>query len=342
MKTPVFDKEIVLFDMFNKIKIGILVLKKSKKEVLFLNKYFIKLAGDNSQYIIEIIFNSLDSKRRASIHNDIEIGERLTYGFSIYPVDGKADRFVILVSDISSKKIYMEIKNNENHYRKLSKFASEITHEAGNPLTSVIMTLQVLLSNLDLWNMEKNKDYLKTSISELKRLSNFIKRVRDISMTPKIKLEEMELKSFIQMVILQNKPDLDNKKIIIKESVKNNVRVIVDPDAFYKIILNMIKNSIEILLPGSGVINIKVEEMGEFFIKLVYENNGPIIPDEMKERMFLPILSDNVNGSMIGLDLSLKLMIKMGGTIKVKNLEDEKGVRFVIYIPIAEGNGLVK
>jgi len=337
MKTPSFDKGLVLFDMFNKIKIGILVLKKSKKEVLFLNKYFIKIARDDSQYIIDVIFNSLGSKRKASIHNEIEIGEKLTYGFSIYPVEGKADRFVVLISDISSKKIYMEIMNNENYYRKLSKFASEITHEAGNPLTSVIMTLQVLLGNLNLWDIEKNKDYLKTSITELKRLSDFIKRVRDISVDHKIKLEEMELKSFIQMVIFQNKPDLENKNIIMKENIKDNVRVKVDPDAFYKIILNLIKNSIEILSPESGVINMKVEEMGEFFIKLIYENNGPVIPDEMKEKMFLPIISSKVNGSVIGLDLSLKLMIKMGGIIKAENLEDGHGVRFVIYIPKAEG-----
>ncbi|MCK5222167.1 MAG: hypothetical protein KAR14_11350, partial [Candidatus Aminicenantes bacterium] len=112
MKTPSFDKGLVLFDMFNKIKIGILVLKKSKKEVIFLNKYFIKIARDDSQYIIDVIFNSLDSKRKASIHNEIEIGEKLTYGFSVYPVEGKADRFVVLISDISSKKIYMEIMNN--------------------------------------------------------------------------------------------------------------------------------------------------------------------------------------------------------------------------------------
>ena len=338
MKTPAFDKGLVLFDMFNKIKIGILVLKKSKKEVLFLNKYFIKLAGDDSQHIIEVICSSLDSKRKVSIHNDIKIGEKSTYGFSVYPVEGKADRFVVLISDISSKKIYMEIMNNENHYRKLSKFASEITHEAGNPLTSVIMTLQVLLGNLDFWDMEKNKDYLKTSITELKRLSNFIKRVRDISIDHKIRLEEMELKSFIQMVIVQSKPDLENKNITIRENIKDNVRVKVDPDAFYKIIINLIKNSIEILSPGSGVIKIKVEEMGDFFIKLVYENNGPVIPDEMKEKIFLPIISNNVNESVIGLDLSLKLMIKMGGTLKVENLEGGKGVRFIIYIPLAEGN----
>ncbi|MEN8154277.1 MAG: HAMP domain-containing sensor histidine kinase [Acidobacteriota bacterium] len=329
------DKETAIFNILNKIEVGILVLDKSENEIVFLNKYFIKLTDNNSQHIIKIILNSFDTEEIISTDNEIEIDGKLTYGYSYYQIEGQPDKFFVLITDISSKSVYMEIINDKNHYRKLSRFASEITHEAGNPLTSVIMTLQVLLGNMDQWEMDTNREYLKTSISELKRLSIFIKMVRDISVDQKIRLEETNLKQFIQMFIHQNKPELENKNIVIKENINENITVMVDQEVFIKVINDLTQIILKFNPEETQNIIIEVNEVSHFFLKLVFENNGTVIPEDIREKIFLPIISNNPDEHETSLYFSQKQMIKMGGTIKQEKKENGAGERFAVYIPIS-------
>ncbi len=319
------------------VNIGILILDTINAKILFQNKYFTDLLSDHYKFFIEHLFKYIHDKKKFKIHNDIDIDDNLTFGYSIYPVNGKKDKSIILVSDISSKKIYMDAKNRKNYYKKLSKYSSEIAHEVGNPLTSVIMTLQVLSKNLLRWEIDKKEEYIETTIRELKRLSNFMTRIRDLSKDYDLEMKKINLKEIINRVILQNKARLDQNNLIIIEKINNNIEIYVDDEAFYQIIFNLIQNSIDIL-PAKSKISLEVEEVNNFFVKLVFSNNGPPIPESILEKIFLPFFSTKGGGSGIGLDLSLKLMTNMGGSIEVKNLKKGGGVKFTLHIPEGEEN----
>ena len=327
-----------VFDFLNEIGAGILIINIEQKKVHFSNDQFKKISKGHSKNIINFIFESVNSNIKFNFNIEIPITDKLTFSYSIFPLSNGTGNCLVLINDISSNNIYLEIQKNKDFYNHLSSFASEIAHEAGNPITSVIMTLQVLLNNLGSWNQEKSNEYIQTSIKELNRLSEFLVNIRDISRDPDMESEEIELKSLVKMVIVQNKTDLAKKKIVVKEDIEDNVKVLVDPDALFSVLLNLFRNSTRILTEGKGVITLKVEEINKLFVKLVYQNNGPLITDRVIENMFLPVLNTRPGEENIGLERSLKLMTKMGGTIKVENLEKGKGVKFNLYIPI-DGDG---
>lgn len=320
------------------VNIGILILDKINSKILFQNKYFIDLISDHYKFFIDHLFKYIQTKKKFKIHNDIQIEGKSTFGYSIYPVNGKKNKSMVLVSDISSKKIYMDAKNRKNYYKKLSKYSSEIAHEVGNPLTSVIMTLQVLSKNLSRWEIYQKEEYIDITIRELKRLSNFMIRIRDLSKNFELEMKNINLKEIINRVILQNKARLDQNNIFIIEKINKNIEICVDEEAFYQIIFNLIQNSLEIL-PVKSKIYFKIEEVNDFFVKLIFSNNGPSIPESILEKIFMPFFSTKEGGSGIGLDLSLKLMTNMGGTIEVENLKKREGVKFTLHIPVGEENG---
>jgi signal transduction histidine kinase len=100
--------------------------------------------------------------------------------------------------------------------------------------------------------------------------------------------------------------------------------------------LNLLKNSIQIL-ERNRVIEIYIESIDEYYIKLVYRNNGPQIPEDSLEKIFSPFYTTKEEGGGIGLSVSLKLMARMGGTIRAEQPSGGEGAKFGIYIPNTGG-----
>ena len=114
--------------------------------------------------------------------------------------------------------------------------------------------------------------------------------------------------------------------------IDEGVEVLLDKEAFHQIILNLMNNSMHILSPGQEI-KIYVDDRDELFVKFVYRNNGVPIPNELMEKIFSPLYTTKDRGGGIGLAISLKLMTRMGGTMKAVPPEDGIGVKFLLYIP---------
>ncbi len=164
---------------------------------------------------------------------------------------------------------------------------AEISHEIGNPLTSVIMKLQVLLKNIPDWSIKEKREYIQQSINELKRLSKFLKKIRDLSRENKIERKPVLLKSIIERLISQNRALLDTKTISFINDVDETVKVNVNEDAFYQVLFNLFQNSIDSFSATviKKVIRVNNEEVSAFFVKFIYKNNGSPIPVDILEKM---------------------------------------------------------
>jgi signal transduction histidine kinase len=328
-----------IYDIFNKVELGILLLDCLNREIIFSNNHYNTLVEPHAKEILDHIFNCLESKKNC-VSQELTIPAGFSIGYSAYQV--KEFDYLILLNDISYKKKFLE-SNGENHYyTKLSTVIAEISHEIGNPLTSVIMTLQVLLKNVTTWNTTELREYIRQSINELKRLSNFLKKIRDLSREVKIDKKKVPLKSAVKKLFSQNKVLLDSRNISFIDEVYENVEVVIDEDAFYQVLFNLLQNSID-CLSGTGkkaVISVSVEEVGDFFVKFNFKNNGPPIPPVMREKIFMPFFSTKDDGRGVGLDISRKLMSRMGGTIQAEVPEEDEGwgAKFALYIPIQEKN----
>jgi signal transduction histidine kinase len=74
---------------------------------------------------------------------------------------------------------------------------------------------------------------------------------------------------------------------------------------------------------------------GDFGVKVVVKDNGPGIPDSIKEKIFQPFFTTKPTGQGTGLGLSLAYDIvkRHGGELKVETKEGE-GSAFSIHLPI--------
>ena len=65
--------------------------------------------------------------------------------------------------------------------------------------------------------------------------------------------------------------------------------------------------------------------------------NGPGIPLEKRARIFDAFVSDDVNGTGLGLPIARELAVALGGRIELQS-ETGRGSRFRLVLPILPGH----
>jgi len=113
-------------------------------------------------------------------------------------------------------------------------------------------------------------------------------------------------------------------------------------DVFTNLIGNAIKNS-----NGNGAaINVRLENAirdGKNYYKVSVEDNGPGIPDDMKDKIFNRLQRGHTQATSHGLGLYLvkSLVDSYHGLIWVEDRvtgDHDKGSRFIVLLPAAEGS----
>lgn len=107
-----------------------------------------------------------------------------------------------------------------------------------------------------------------------------------------------------------------------------------DPEQFYRIVLNLIRNAVEALCERglAGRISIRAERRGQRTL-LEIADDGPGIPANLQERLFQPFASAaRAGGSGLGLAIARDLARAHGGDIRLASTGDT-GTVFCVEIP---------
>ncbi|MCP5046347.1 MAG: HAMP domain-containing histidine kinase [bacterium] len=323
-------------ESFNKIDLGLLMINTEPREIIYSNRYFKKIARGKEEVIYDSLFKNLENASMNSYFRcDMKIEADFVVGYTIYKLSGTS--YVVFINDISHKRIYFENKGENRFYDRLSSLIAEVAHELGNPLASMNTTLQVLNECMEAWDIQKQKEYLQRAMSDIDRLSRYLDLMRNFSRIDISDCRPILLEPLIQRVISQMNPTITKKNISVSCRIDKDQQVIVDEMSFYLVLLNLFLNSEE-NLTDPGKISLEVEEVNEYYVKLAYQNNGPPIPDHLREKVFLPFFTTSKKNPGIGLAASLKLMTRMGGTLKIETPVIGWGVRFVLHIPVKNEN----
>jgi signal transduction histidine kinase len=336
---PDCQKECLYDFIFNKAEFGVFIIDIRDNKLVFKNQYFKTIARGQENQIIQNIYKLIkQDKLLTGEQRDIIINvDSLSYDIGISGYQISQDCFLIFLKDISSKKISQERRNMNKFYYNFSKALGAISHEVGNPLSSIGTTLQIILSNIDKWDSTKQKDYLTKTINEIKRIGDFLKKVRNFSWDENLDIKPASLKDVVTKVVERNELLLKSKNITIEQNLESDFTVYIDKNALYQVLFNLLNNSISALKDiDNAKVSILVEEYNENFVKLIYKNNGAPISENDLQSIFTLFFTTNEKGRGLGLAICLKLMTLMGGTIKAVLPEDGIGAEFNLFIPLNE------
>lgn len=89
-----------------------------------------------------------------------------------------------------------------------------------------------------------------------------------------------------------------------------------DPNLIRQVLLNLIKNAVQAIGDRKGRIHLRAySSTADEHVFIYVSNNGPVIPENEAEEIFVPFFTTKKEGSGIGLSLSRQIMKLSGGTI---------------------------
>ncbi|GEQ86478.1 sensor histidine kinase [Patiriisocius marinistellae] len=227
-------------------------------------------------------------------------------------------------------------KELETKNESLRSFAGVVSHDMKMPLANIIVTADILRAKyggeLDA-QAKKYLDYLKNSSFTL---SDYITGLLNHYESDSIKeggvYESFDLNHLLEEII-----DLLNIKFDCEiHFPENNIELDCNRSALEQIFLNLIGNSLKYNDKDKIIINIdaKVTEKEYYF---TINDNGVGIPEDKIEdifTLFTTVGNTDRNGNKgngIGLSTVQKLVMSLGGTIKVESIENQ-GTSFIFTI----------
>ncbi len=221
-----------------------------------------------------------------------------------------------------------------------TQFFANVNHELRTPLTLMLAPLKALLDG----RMGKLTAVLRDTLDTMQRngykLLKLINNLLDLTKLEegkmRLKIRAVNITEFTSSVLSSVKPMADHKQIrLYFQHPPHALELIIDPDQFEKVILNLLSNALK-FTPKGGKITVYLEEKDQT-VSLVVEDTGIGIPANMLETIFDRFSqvdgskSRAQEGTGIGLSLAREIVNLHMGSIRAES-ELGKGSRFIVDI----------
>jgi two-component system, NtrC family, nitrogen regulation sensor histidine kinase NtrY len=212
-----------------------------------------------------------------------------------------------------------EIMNSITPITSLSESLSNIYSTGGKPILPEQVNNNTIATTLQGLNVIKEQG---------KGLMSFVESYRKLTRVPEPKKKMFKVADLMSRVeILYNSLE-KNDSIDLTVSLKNpELEIFADQNLISQVLINLVKNALEANENNTeGKIRIVAGADNTNHPEICVIDNGPGIPEENIDEIFVPFFTTRKNGSGIGLSISRQIMKVHGGNLKVKSVPEKETV----------------
>jgi signal transduction histidine kinase/DNA-binding response OmpR family regulator len=276
-------------------------------------------------------------------------------------VSGAVKGITCLITDTSERKKYedqLKTAKEEAVFasRAKSQFLANISHEIRTPLNAVMGLSELLMNEKS--SPQERKSWIERIANNSDHLRKMVDEILDFSAAEAGKLKINICQFSIIQTVEQVKSLLlsmaKEKKIDFVFSVEESIPEILfsDPIKLRQILINIVGNAIKFSERGEVKVSIKMRTVnGRQQLTFVVSDNGRGISEEQIKHLFEPFMqvdgsfTRRFGGTGLGLTLSRKFAVALGGNIELTSSVPGKGSVFTIAIdpgPVLEGHQITK
>jgi signal transduction histidine kinase len=244
------------------------------------------------------------------------------------------------IEEKNKRKIeHLEIAKEKEIFQAKIDFFTNVAHEIRTPLTLIKGPLEKVIKKAG--TLPEIKDSLRIMDRNTNRLIDLSNQLLDFRQTEiqgfHLNFIKENISEIAEDTYISFKPLAEQKNLIFKLNLPSStIHAYIDSEAFSKILNNLFSNAIKyaeskifiyLLPPG--------ENAGFFTIEI--QNDGFLIPYEMKEKIFEPFFrlkeTEKQKGTGIGLALSRSLTQLHKGMLDLKETANNMNT-FILTMPV--------
>jgi signal transduction histidine kinase len=222
--------------------------------------------------------------------------------------------------------------HNAQRLAHLGTMVATVSHELKSPLGIVRSTAEILVKRIRKV-APGNENLAEIIVAETTRLNNIVLEFLDFARPQTLKLMPVDINSSIAQALLFMENELKEKDISLEKDLSNNIgKITIDPDLFYRALLNILVNAIQ-AMPEGGVLQVHtgvVPSDGSVLIRI--SDSGVGMDEETAAEIFKPFFTDKNRGTGLGLAITKNIIEQHHGSISVSSKKDE-GSSFTITLP---------
>jgi nitrogen-specific signal transduction histidine kinase len=256
-------------------------------------------------------------------------------GVTISPILGDTTEVtgaICLLSDLTElAALQKQIQMKEN-LAALGELSAGIAHEFKNALATISGYAQMIRSEAEAGTelREHGEKILQQTRALTHVVTEFLKFARPLQLAD----EQVTLRPMIDRVMTEVAETVPSVPIT---AVGDFAQVSGDDALLYQALLNLARNAAEAVSenPAGGRVIIRgdIDHSGALQgQRISIADNGPGIPPEAMNKIFVPFYTTKSNGTGLGLAVVQKILVQHGGTIEARN-QPEGGAEFIVWLP---------
>ncbi len=212
--------------------------------------------------------------------------------------------------------------------------ARKLAHEIKNPLTPIQLSAQRIRKAQLKAAPDLDKivgESTNAIVQEVEALKNLVDEFAQFARLPAVNLQPASLHDVVEQA-LSLYEGLYADVRLERRFAPDLPGVRLDHDQMKRVIINLVDNAIE-ATERKGTVTLTTEyDRGAGRVRLGVADDGPGIPVEDRDKLFVPHFSTKKRGSGLGLAIVSRIVQEHQGVIRVEE-NAPRGARFVVELP---------
>lgn len=220
--------------------------------------------------------------------------------------------------------------------RASREIISVLSHEIMNLMTPISSLAQTAVEDLDLASpsgVEVARRTLDLLAARAAGLSRFVATYRAAARIPAPTRRDVRLERFLDETAELWRSAWRTQTVCLEVKAGPQTDVHIDVDLMTQALLNTLNNAAEAALSGGDDARIELSAVSrDGRVVIQVEDNGPGVPEALRDDIFLPFVSSKANGRGVGLYLARQVALAHGGDLILLSTEPGRGARLQFEI----------
>lgn len=252
-------------------------------------------------------------------------GKRIWLGLTISPLKDRAHKTIgqlLVFTDLTELKAFQSQFELRERLSSLGEMSAGIAHELRNPMGVISGYTKMLSKKVD----ESLLPAVESISKEIEGMDRIISDFLSFAKPSELIISRLNLRELIDGCIQAVEERAENIRIVL--NAPERLDMSGDEVLLRQCINNLFQNSIESMSDGGGLhITVSTGES----LRVIVSDTGHGIPENIKDKIFLPFYTTKERGTGLGLSIVHKIIISHGGNIMVET--SDKGTTFTIRLP---------